>query len=55
MGEHLGLRSALGFSGITALTLTFIAWRLPVIRSVKTLPTLKAEAVTPYSSDSSTV
>src|SRR5271167_656504 len=52
LGEHVGLRAALGFSGVTALVLAFVAWRLPVIRSVKTLPTLKAEAVTPYSSDS---
>jgi hypothetical protein len=52
LGEHVGLRAALGFSGVTAVALACIAWRLPVIRSVKTLPTLKAEAVTPYSSDS---
>ncbi|HTB90933.1 MAG TPA: MFS transporter [Steroidobacteraceae bacterium] len=52
LGEHVGLRAALGFSGVTALLLAGIAWQLPVIRSVKTLPTLKAEAVTPYSSDS---
>jgi hypothetical protein len=52
VGEHVGLRAALGFSGVTALLLACVAWRLPVIRSVKTLPTLKAEAVTPYSSDS---
>src|SRR5277367_5344552 len=52
LGEHVGLRSALGFSGVTALLLACVAWQLPVIRSVKTLPTLKAEAVTPYSSDS---
>jgi MFS family permease len=52
LGEHTGLRSALAFSGITALLLACIAWHLPVIRSIKTLPTLKAEAVTPYSSDS---
>ncbi|HEY2679199.1 MAG TPA: MFS transporter [Steroidobacteraceae bacterium] len=52
LGEHSGLRSALAFAGATALLLACIAWRLPVIRSVKTLPTLKAEAVTPYSSDS---
>jgi MFS family permease len=52
LGEHLGLRSALGFSGVTAAALALAAWNLPVIRSVKTLPTLKAEAVTPYSSDS---
>jgi hypothetical protein len=52
LGEHLGLRWALGFSGITAAVLALVAWNLPVIRSVKTLPTLKAEAVTPYSSES---
>ena len=52
LGEHAGLRSALAFSGLTALLLACIAWRLPIIRSIKTLPTLKAEAVTPYSSDS---
>jgi predicted MFS family arabinose efflux permease len=52
LGEHLGLRSALAFAGSTALLLACIAWRLPIIRSIKTLPTLKAEGVTPYSSDS---
>jgi len=51
LGEHVGLRAALGFSGVIALTLTAIAWGRPVIRSVKTLPTLRAEAVTPYSAD----
>jgi MFS family permease len=51
LGEHFGLRAALDFSGVTALLLAFTAWRLPVIRSVKTLPTLQAEAVTPYASD----
>src|ERR1017187_2286137 len=51
LGELFGLRVTLGFAGGTALLLALIAWRLPVIRSVKTLPTLKAEAVTPYSSD----
>jgi MFS family permease len=52
LGDHAGLRSALAFAGLTALLLACIAWRLPVIRSIKTLPTLKAEGVTPYSSDS---
>jgi MFS family permease len=51
LGEHLGLRVALGFAGVTALTLAVVAWRRPVIRSVTTLPTLKAEAITPFSSD----
>jgi MFS family permease len=51
LGEHFGLRIALGFAGCTALALAFVAWRQPIIRSIATLPTLKAEAVTPYSSD----
>jgi MFS family permease len=53
IGEHLGLRTALGFAGVTALVLAGIAWRRPVIRSVTTLPTLQAEAITPFSSDRS--
>jgi MFS family permease len=52
LGEHLGLRSVLGFAGGTALLLALFAWRLPVIRRIRTLPTLKAEAITPYSSES---
>ena len=51
LGEHLGLRAALGFAGTTALILALVAWRRPVIRSITTLPTLKAEAITPYSAD----
>jgi MFS family permease len=51
LGEHVGLRAALSFAGITALALSAVASRLKVVRSVKTLPTLKAEAITPYSSD----
>jgi hypothetical protein len=54
LGENLGLRVALGFAGCTALLLALFAWRQPVIRSVRTLPTIKAEAVTPFSSDYST-
>ncbi|MBS0614068.1 MAG: MFS transporter [Proteobacteria bacterium] len=48
LGEHLGLRFALGFAGFTAIFIALVAAWLPVIRSVKTLPALKAEAVTPY-------
>jgi MFS family permease len=51
LGEHLGLRAALGFAGVTALLLAVIASRLEVIRSIRTLPTLRAEAVTPYSAE----
>jgi MFS family permease len=51
LGEHLGLRVALGFAGTTALLLALVAWHLAVIRSITTLPTLKAEAITPYSAD----
>ena len=48
LGEHLGLRMALGFAGTTALLLALVARRLPAIGSVRTLPTVKEEAVTPY-------
>ena len=51
VGENLGLRVALGFAGCMSLLLALFAWRRPVIRSVRTLPTIKAEAVTPFSSD----
>jgi MFS family permease len=51
MGQHWGLRWALGCGGATALLLALVASRLPVIRSVKTLPSLQAEAITPYSAD----
>ncbi len=51
LGEHFGLRVTLGFAGASSLLLAVASWNLAVIRSVKTLPTLKAEAVTPYSSD----
>jgi predicted MFS family arabinose efflux permease len=51
LGQHFGLRVALAFAGTTALALSGVASRLHVIRSVKTLPTLKAEAITPYSAD----
>ena len=51
LGEHLGLRVALGFAGTMAVLLSLGARRLSVIHSVRTLPTLSAEAVTPYSSD----
>jgi MFS family permease len=51
LGEHVGLRAALGFAGGTALLLAGVAIRLKVIRSIKTLPTLKAEAITPYSAE----
>jgi MFS family permease len=48
LGEHLGLRVSLAFAGATAIALALVARRLPVIRSVRTLPTLSAEASTPY-------
>jgi MFS family permease len=51
LGQHFGLRVALAFAGSTALALAAVAFRLHVIRSVRTLPTLKAEAITPYSAD----
>ncbi len=49
LGDHLSLRVALGFAGAMALLLALVARRLHVIQSVRTLPTLAAEAITPFS------
>jgi len=38
LGEHVGLRSALGFAGGVSVLLVVVAWRLPLIRELKTLP-----------------
>jgi hypothetical protein len=51
IGERYGLRVTLAFAGSAALLLMLLAWRIPVIRNVKTLPRLRAEAIAPYSSD----
>jgi hypothetical protein len=52
LGQNLGLRVALGFAGCTAILLSLVARRLPVIRSVRTLPRVAAEAITPYAAGS---
>lgn len=38
LGEHLGLRAALGFAGGAALLLSLVAWWHPAIRGMKVLP-----------------
>jgi MFS family permease len=38
LGEHVGLRSALGFSGVGACLLALLAWRHDAIRGVRELP-----------------
>jgi MFS family permease len=40
LGEYVGLRAALAFAGGTALLLTYVAWRQPVLRGTRVLPTL---------------
>jgi MFS family permease len=40
LGEHVDLRASLAFSGVCGLLVTLVAWRSPVIRSVRVLPTL---------------
>ena len=40
LGEHVGLRYALGFAGISALLLAALAWRQPLIRGIRHLPQL---------------
>lgn len=38
LGEHVGLRASLGFAAGVSAVLVLVAWRLPVIRGLKTLP-----------------
>jgi MFS family permease len=39
LGEHLGLRAAMGFAGGSALLLAAVAWRVAIIRHTRVLPT----------------
>ncbi len=41
LGEHIGLRSALVFAGCAALGLAALAWRQPVIRNTRVLPSVE--------------
>jgi MFS family permease len=47
LGEHLGLRAALVFAGATALALALVAWRQPILRTTRVLPTPLQEAEAP--------
>ena len=38
LGEHLGLRASLAFAGGVSALLVLVAWHLPLIRNLKTLP-----------------
>jgi MFS family permease len=51
LGEQFGLRASLSFAGATAVLLALVARRIPVIRRIRTLPRLTAEAIAPFSSD----
>ena len=44
LGEHVGLRAALGFSAAVSLLVVVVAWRLPLIRELKTLPEAERES-----------
>ncbi len=44
LGEHYGLRSSLVFAGGSALALAALAWRQPVIRTTRVLPSVEALA-----------
>ena len=50
LGDHLGLRAALGFSGICGALLTALAWTSPTLRAVRVLPVLGADG-TPGAGD----
>ncbi len=44
LGEHVGLRAALGFASGVTLLLVIVAWRLPLIRELKSLPEAERES-----------
>ncbi|MFZ6744378.1 MFS transporter [Undibacterium sp. JH2W] len=43
LGEHMGLRYALGFAGVAALLLAIVAAKNPVIRGITVLPRLSKQ------------
>jgi MFS family permease len=51
LGQTFGLRVPLACAGVSSLSLAVLLWCMPTIRSIRTLPTLKAEAISPYASD----
>jgi MFS family permease len=44
LGEQVGLRAGLGFAGLVSVVLVLVAWRLPIIRELKTLPEAESES-----------
>jgi hypothetical protein len=54
LGEYLGLRAALAFSGVTALLLAGVAWRRPVIRDTRVLPSVDSDLAPPRARSGST-
>lgn len=44
LGEHVGLRAALGFAGGVSVLLVLVAWRLPLIRDLRHLPEAERES-----------
>lgn len=41
LGEHVDLRASLAFAGVGCALMSLVAWRLPLIQGLKTLPQLK--------------
>jgi MFS family permease len=44
LGEHVGLRATLAFAAGVSALLVLVAWRLPLIRELKSLPTPERES-----------
>lgn len=40
LGEHVDLRASLAFAGVCGSLMSLMAWRLPILRQLKTLPRL---------------
>jgi MFS family permease len=54
LGEHLGLRVSLGFAGVICALVSVVTWRLPALRTTRSLPSTVAVSRTEALEDATT-
>jgi len=55
LGEHAGLRAAMGFAGAAVLVFSLLAWRQPLIRSMRALPQIDSDVAQPRAADATSL